>query len=240
MEINGNILFAKMIIIKDRFSATDVKQVTTSVPIENKIQNNTDFHKLLQTKKIMIDGVFIKEMVQKGNEAEEKVTMELGNLSLTQLNWKTSEECWSIGQCLDHLVISDCLYFPVFKTISTGKYKLSFWESWSPFSGFFGRMLINQVQEKPVKKIKTPKIFSPSESNIDAGITDRFHKHLNTLLDYIAQCNKADIDKVHITSPVSKIVTYNLRRAITILMLHEHRHINQAIKIKAAKDFPFQ
>ena len=49
---------------------------------------------------------------------------------------------------------------------------------------------------------------------------------------------RPSFDKTHISSPVSKFVTYSLRNAITLLIQHEHRHINQAIKVKANKNFP--
>ncbi|MDZ4793336.1 MAG: DinB family protein [Bacteroidota bacterium] len=185
----------------------------------------------------MKDGIFIAEMLRKGNEAREKVKAQFSHLTLTQLNWKPGEESWSIGQCLDHLIVSDCLYFPAFKKVAEGKHEMSFWENWSPLSGLFGTMLVSQIQEQPRKKLNTPKIFTPGGSTIDPGILERFHKHLDSLLDYIATFIRTDIDKTHITSPVSKVVTYSLRKAILILIQHEHRHINQALQVKTANDF---
>ena len=184
------------------------------------------------------DPKFIQKMLQKGNEARGKAIAEFNHLSFTQLNWKTGEECWSIGQCLDHLIISDCLYFPVFKKIASGKFEMSFWENWSPFGGLFGKMLTNQIQENLKKKLNAPKVFEPPASKIDAVILERFYKHLDTLLDYTNSCSHVDIDKIHITSPALKLVTFSLRNAIAILIQHEHRHINQALKLKQEKDFP--
>ena len=186
----------------------------------------------------MRDPLFIEKILLKGKEAGEKVKTEFSNLTLQQLNWKPAPESWSIGQCLDHLIVSDCLYFPTLKGIAAGKFEMSFWQKWNPFSILFGRMLVNQLQEKVKKPTKTPKIFIPSSGQIDAGVIERFHKHLDTLLEYIAACKTIDLDKTHITSPVSKFITYSLRNAITILIHHEHRHINQAIKVKQATVFP--
>lgn len=186
----------------------------------------------------MKDRRFIEDMLNKGNEARGKVNSAFKDLSSAQLNWKPVEESWSIGQCLDHLVIADCMYFPALQKITEGKFEMSFWQSWSPLSGLFGRVIENSVLEKHRRKIKTPKIFEPSESHVDAGILERFHKHLDTLLGYTAACSTIDIDKIHITSPVYKMVTYSLRRTFSILYQHEHRHINQALKVKASKEFP--
>lgn len=186
----------------------------------------------------MIDGNFIQEMLLKGNEARQKVKTEFSQLSSIQLNWKAYQESWSIGQCLDHLIVADCLYFPVLKKITTGKHEMNFWETWSPLSGLFGKVLTTQVQEKPRKKMIAPLVFLPSQSNINLEILERFHKHLDSLLEYIAGCSKLNIDKIHITSPASKLITYSLRNAFSLLIQHEHRHINQAIKVKTTKEFP--
>ena len=186
----------------------------------------------------MKDGVFIQEMLQKAKEAREKVKAVFGTLSAAQLSWKPAEESWSIGQCLDHLIVTDCLYFPALKKATAAKFEMSFWENWSPLSGFFGRMLVSQVQELPAKKLTAPKIFLPYETKIDGVILERFHKHLDSLMGYIVACSSVDIDKIHITSPVSKLVTLSLRKAITLLLQHEHRHINQATRVMKAKDFP--
>jgi hypothetical protein len=186
----------------------------------------------------MKDVLFIERMLQKGKEADEKVKAEFSGISLHKLNWKPEKDSWSIGQCLDHLIVSDCLYFPALKRIAAGKFEMSFWEKWNPFSILFGRMLVNQLQEKVKKPTKAPKVFIPSSSPFNAGVIDRFHKHLDTLLEYIAACKTIDLDKTHITSPVSRFITYSLRNAITILIQHEHRHINQAIRLKIKNDFP--
>ncbi len=187
--------------------------------------------------KIMKDSLFIDQMLEKGRQAGEIVKREFSNLSLQQLNWKPNEDKWSIGQCLDHLVISDCLYFPTFKKITEGTYKMSTWEQVNPFSRILGKMVAQQTQEKIVKKMKTPRIFNPSSSQIDLGIIERFHKHLDSLLEYIGNFRTVNLDQLHITSPVSGFVTYSLRNAITILIPHLHRHINQALRVKALTTF---
>jgi hypothetical protein len=188
----------------------------------------------------MIDSIYIIEMLKKGTAAIETAKTGLNRLSFEQLNWKPDVNEWSIGQCMDHLIICDCSYFPFFKKITDGKFEMNFWENWSPLSGLFGKILVSQVNETTRKKLNAPGIFIPSQREIDMGIVERFYKHLDSLLNYIADCNKIDVDKTHITSPVSKIVTYSLRNAITLIIQHLHRHINQAIKVKSMKGFPLQ
>lgn len=186
----------------------------------------------------MKDPALIDQLLSKGKEANEKVKNSFTDLSTEQLNWKPADHKWSIGQCLDHLVISNCAYFPVFNNIISGNHKMTFWEKWSPFTGFWGHVLAEQMQEKAKKKLNAPKIFLPDEHRINAGILERFYKHQDSLLNYMDKCRHIDIDKTHISSPVSKFITYNLRKTFLILIPHEHRHINQAIALKSAKNFP--
>ena len=79
----------------------------------------------------MKDALFIQQMLEKGKEAGKKVKTEFIDFSLYQLNWKPSPESWSIGQCLDHLIIADCLYFPALKKIAERKFEMTAWEKWS-------------------------------------------------------------------------------------------------------------
>lgn len=68
-----------------------------------------------------------------------------GALTNAQLNWKPSAESWSIGQCLDHLIKTNEQFYPEFEKLAAGTRQNTFWENWSPLTGFFGRFLINAV-----------------------------------------------------------------------------------------------
>lgn len=180
----------------------------------------------------MKDKALIEILVNRLEEAKEKVKDSLEGISNEQLNYRPSPEKWSVGQCLDHLVVSDCLYFPALKKITGGKSSMSLWEKFSPLSGLFGKVLSSQIREIPTRGMNAPKVFNPSFSLIDMGIFERFYKHLDTLREYIALSANLDLDKIKLTSPVSVIITYSLRNAYLILVQHEHRHINQAIKVR--------
>jgi hypothetical protein len=181
----------------------------------------------------MKDKRLIDELVDKGEQARQKVIKHFTGITAEQLNWKMDPVSWSIGQCLDHLIVSDCAYFPALKKITAGNSTMSLWQKYSPLSGMFGKVLVSQVTEIPKKNMNAPKVFNPSASAIDMGVFDRFYKHLDTLIEYISLSSNIDLDKIKITSPVSQVITYSLRNAYLILMQHEHRHINQAIRVKS-------
>jgi len=186
----------------------------------------------------MADELFIKAILQKGNEARQKVQSEFSNLSLQQLNWKASPESWSIAQCLNHLVVSDSSYFSTLDKITDGSYQASFWRKYSPFSKVFGRVLKDQLREQVGRKLKAPKKFLPAASEFSMEILERYYKNLDDFSGLIARCRNIDLDKTVITSPAVSFVTYSLRDAMQFLMQHEHRHINQAARIKMNENFP--
>ncbi len=186
----------------------------------------------------MIDENFIIKSVSKGEQAAEKVNNNFFQISTQQLNWKPSPGQWSIGECLDHLIISDRSYFNVLEKISDGTYQMTFWDRFSPLTPLWGKFLKDQLQETVKIKMTAPKKLIPSASNKTSDFIATYLKNLNAFMTLISACKKIDLDKTIIRSPTINIATYSLRDAIEFLISHEHRHINQAIKTKSHTSFP--
>ena len=186
----------------------------------------------------MTNPNFIDSIIQKGKQASTKVISEFDSLSAEQLNWKPAPDKWSIAECLNHLIVSDTCYLPVFMLIGNNKYRMSWWERHSWLSGFWGKALVKQLSETPKRKLKTPKTFRPQLSNIDGDIILEYNSHLDRFLIQIEKLKPADLDKTILTSPANRFITYDLRHCLQFLMQHEHRHINQAIKLKKLENFP--
>ncbi len=185
----------------------------------------------------MKDGDFIKELLQKGREAKEKVSSEFSDISTKQLNWQASPVTWSIAQCLDHLVVSHRVYFSVLKKITEGNFQMNLWEKYSPFTKIWGNIMKDQMQEQVKRKLKAPGKIQPA-SKADLQIMEQYHRSIDQFLAYISKCSTIDIDKTIITSPLLSMITYSLRNALQFLVTHEHRHINQAIRVKKNAGFP--
>lgn len=164
---------------------------------------------------------------------------EFGGMSAGQLNWKPGEKEWSIAQCLDHLIVTHSLYFPLFERFAAGNTEMSFFERVSPFSGFFGRFLIRGLDPKNLKKMKTTGRAQPAASRIDGDIIEHFREHQNQLAAAIEDL-PADLDaeKQIITSPLMGLITYSLADALTFIPMHCRRHLDQARRVTEAEGFP--
>src|SRR5215203_2218265 len=89
----------------------------------------------------------IEEMSKTAADARET----FGGLSGEQLNWKPSEKSWRVAQCLEHLILTKEQFYPEFDKLAAGSRKNTFWQNYSPLTGFFGRFLIKAVTEDSKK-----------------------------------------------------------------------------------------
>lgn len=160
-----------------------------------------------------------------------------GELSAEQINWKPSAEGWSVGQCFEHLIKSNELFYDELDKIASGTRKNSLLETFSPLSGLFGNILINSLK-KDSRKLKAPiqKIVPPSE--IDAHIVEIFAAHQAELIGKIKRTEAADWKKTKVTSPFLKIATYSLANGYQVIIEHEKRHVRQAKRILETENFP--
>ena len=170
----------------------------------------------------------ISKTIKEGNEITEIVKQKFGNLPATTLNTKPSAKAWSIGQCLDHLIVLNSTYFTVLDQLAAGTYAPSFWAKISPFSGFWGNMLIKSIDPNNLTKVKTQPVWQPTQSDVAADIVSRFAMNQAILLQKIEKLAHLNPDQVVITSPAAGFITYSLGALYKILVLHEKRHTLQA------------
>ena len=160
-----------------------------------------------------------------------------GNLSPTQLNWKPSAERWSVGQCFDHLISSNKGYLPIIDDVLKGR-KQSVWESMPLLPGLAGKLLIKSLDPASTRKIKAPKRFEPAQSNISASVIDDFVEQQTRIVEKMKATQHLNLEKIVITSPAIAIATYSLMDAYRVIVVHEHRHFQQAKRVTEESAFP--
>jgi hypothetical protein len=179
----------------------------------------------------------INSITSQMSQVADDVDSSFGDLTAEQLNWKPGEKGWSVAQCLDHIIKTNREFDGEFERLASGTRKNSLWESISPFSGMFGRFLINTVSEDS-RKAKAPsqRIVPPSE--IDADIIKRFRTEIEDVNKKVGACADVDRQKTFVTSPFLKVFTYNFDDALTVLVEHTKRHVRQAKRVIESGGFP--
>ena len=138
------------------------------------------------------------------------VEKEFGNLNLDQFNWKLSAEQWSIGQCIDHLIVSNGKYLPELNEIVKGKHKPTFWEKYNPLCNYTGRQMLKTLGTNVLKKYKTPKLFTPTNSYISKNTIVEFKNQQDEIFKIFRELESEKYSSISITSPVASLITLKL------------------------------
>lgn len=179
----------------------------------------------------------LPELIAEANLVATRAKSEFGNLTTSQLNWKPSEDRWSVGQCFDHLLNSNKGYLPAIDGVLAGK-KRTLLERLPVLPGLAGKLLIKSLDPASTRKVKAPKNFEPAQSNISGTVIDDFVDQQRRIVEKMKATEHLDLEKIIITSPAVAAVTYSLMDAYRVIVVHEHRHFQQAKRVTEESGFP--
>lgn len=187
---------------------------------------------------LIMQNAYLKEVLQTLERMTLEYKTELSDLNHEQLNWKPDAESWSVGQCVDHIITTNRLYFKIFENLLDGTKPSNFWEKVPFLPSFFGKFLINTTKPDIDKKNKTVPVFEPSKSDIPGDILNTFFENQRELISWIEKSDRFDHQKTILTSPAMKLIVYSLHDVCIILSGHEERHLNQARNVMKMANFP--
>jgi hypothetical protein len=155
-------------------------------------------------------------------------------LTTVQLNWRPSPAEWSIGQCLDHLLVTNQVYLPpITDALQTGRRAMV--DEITP--GWFGAWFIRTyIAPSPAsKKAKAPKKITPV-SEVDASILDRFLASNDDTRALVQRASEIDINRVRFKNPFIPVIRFTVGTGLEIIAKHQDRHLLQAERIRAAME----
>jgi hypothetical protein len=159
-------------------------------------------------------------------------------LSEAQLNWKPSPDKWSIAQCLEHLTAASRGFNRYFvDALARGRQRFATASAPTYQPSFMGRWLIKHVEPESPRKLRAPKIFKPSASNVRNAL-DNFLEQQKAFLKFLGETNGIDYNRTRLRSPVTALVRYSLADAYVITVSHEQRHLQQARRVRETPGFP--
>lgn len=173
----------------------------------------------------------LSQLIDELESIKREARTSFGQLTEEQLNWKPTPEEWSVGQCLDHLIVSNVGFFPVMGQVAVGQYTPSFKERLPILPRLFGYLVLNAVKPLTPRKFKARPAFQPASSNISPDIISRFETHQSEVVEHMKSTDGIDLHKTIITSPIASFITYSLFNAYQIIVAHEQRHLAQAKRV---------
>lgn len=149
-------------------------------------------------------------------------------LSSEQLNYKKSATSWSILECLEHLNLYGDFYLPEIENQllnNTAKHNNLVFKS-----GIIGNYFANlmKVNNGKMKKMKSPKDKTPSNSDLSTITIDRFIKQIEKLKSLLLQSKTADLTRLKTAISLTKMIKLRLGDTYRFLVYHIERHILQA------------
>ena len=173
----------------------------------------------------------INNLIANAKDISAEVQETFGGLTKEQLNVKPNSNDWSIGQCFDHLITTDSLYFPQFQKVADGTHTNNWFSVIPLMTGAVGKMLKKAVNPDSAKKMKAPQIFEPSNSEISETILEEFGENQSEFISLMEKVKNLETNKIKIPTPISPAVNIGLNDAFEVIIMHERRHFNQAKRV---------
>ncbi|MFW6192865.1 MAG: DinB family protein [Gemmatimonadota bacterium] len=199
------------------------------------------------------------ELLANGEKAEELAA----GLTPEQLRWRPEPGRWSVGECLDHLVLTGEAYLEVLdEAIEEGRRRGVRAEG--PYRrSLVGRFLTWTLEPPPRLKVPAPEVIRPRASGADgsaggraagrparAGASDegdgpgpadplpRFLALRARLGRRLEAADGLDLGRIRVTSPFIAFARFDLGSAFRMVAAHERRHLWQAGRVLEAEGFP--
>lgn len=154
-------------------------------------------------------------------------------LSDAQSIWKPDPTVWNALECFAHVIATDHQYWPKIEDLldRTAPSADSFKPSW------FGRKFIG-VLEPGSRKLKTFKMFQPQTAFDDLSVREQFLAHEDAFMDLLRRADGQNLNRPKLSSPASRLVRFSLGEALTVLVTHQRRHLDQAERLTQHPAFP--
>ena len=176
-------------------------------------------------------------MLAELDAADARAVAVAAGLSKAQLNWRPSPRAWSIGQCLEHLAISNEVYMEPIKRSLLNRPAEPVNEIAIPWFGrWFIRVYIDPRTQK--RKAKAPRKSAPVAPELEASILDRFLASDIKVREVISLASVHDVNRVRFVNPFVGWIRFTVGTGFEIIARHNHRHLGQAERVKQSPGFP--
>ena len=176
--------------------------------------------------KTVDSSLLLRELELRVESCIQLATSVLQNLDVNTQTKPSVTGGWSITQCLDHLNNYGYFYLPLIKV---GLDKKKFLATKKEFkSTWLGNYFIHMMQTQPSKKYSAMKQHLPAAHLDSALVIGEFIHQQELLLVYLNQAKAVDLNKIKISTSISKFLKLKLGDVFQFIIAHNERHLNQA------------
>ncbi len=167
------------------------------------------------------------------DEVSAEVQSLFSDVELDILSKRPGKGRWSVAENLDHLIVVNESYFPVFERVRTGLYKTPFLGRIGWVTRFMGNATLAgsgpaDAKKREVRGMRTFKMWEPRKRDFFPNPVGEFVDMQKALKRQIEASESILGQDPVIASPASGALVYPLSQAIDIIIAHEWRHVKQA------------
>jgi hypothetical protein len=157
-------------------------------------------------------------------------------LANEQLNWQPAPGSWSVGQCLEHLCLTNGAYLTAISAALKEKPD-SLVEQITPgwLGGWFIRSFVEPAPNS--KRVSAPGKIRPA-ARVDVAVLDRFLLGNKSCRELILRARGKNVNRIRFWNPFVPGVRFTVGTGLEIIASHERRHLLQAERVRQATNFP--
>ena len=160
------------------------------------------------------------------------------HMAPAQLIWRPMARAWSVGECLEHLVVTAEEFYqqmrPALERHPRGE-GAPVSETWRPTLA--GRLILRALDPVARRRVRTPQLFAPSPVPRPA-LLESFLASQNELVGMMREADGLDLTRIRLHSPAGVCIRLHLGDAFEMLICHAERHLAQAERVAAEPGFP--
>lgn len=167
----------------------------------------------------------LKNTVQEHKEYVETLLLKTEE----ELNYRMSENSWSILECIEHLNRYGNFYIPEIRNkISASKTTQESMFSSGMLGEYFAKSML---PNEKMKKMNTFKSMNPIHSRLDKKVLTEFITQQNQLLELLEKAKKVNLEKTKTGISITKFIRLKLGDTFRFVIYHNIRHIEQAKRL---------
>jgi len=152
-----------------------------------------------------------------------------------QLIWKPEAKVWNLLEVVDHLNATGDAYYPLMRSAlqeaAPGE-GIVFKPTW------MGKLMLKFLDPASSLKLKTFRVFKPGPALTDATVFDRYFIQQTELTKMIRDAVRVDFNRTNLRSPVTSLMRFSIGDALTMMVVHQQRHLGQARGLTERAGFP--
>jgi len=162
------------------------------------------------------------------NRASERVRALSARVPEEHWNRRPEAERWSVAECIEHLILTSEASVPPLRKALSGLKERSDGFSCRHRRDPLGWLIWKSQSEGGRMRSRTAERFVPRSAASRAEMLKRWDRWQDELLGTLALADGLPLDGIKIPSAFNRRVKYNLFSALSILAVHQHRHLGQA------------